>query len=234
MNPSLLDKSLAENVKVEDATAAAVAAQAQIAALQAALASQQRQAAAQEAEKLQLQLQLLTVADAAEARAESLREAYEQAAAEAAAAREQAEQAAREAQPVQPMAQPMATEQTLVRLKLRGRFYDPNYRPRPVIIPLADGWLPEGCKLLHGVVPGHSLSTELLKLKLLMEAAPPDEKRPIRSGQPDLRRKQLKQEAGGLPISRDFMLPALAEAGELVGRRPPTEVNVIESEPGCK
>ena len=85
MNPSLLDKSLAENVKVEDATAAAVAAQAQIAALQAALASQQRQAAAQEAEKLQLQL--LTVADAAEARAESLREAYEQAAAEAAAAR---------------------------------------------------------------------------------------------------------------------------------------------------
>ena len=61
MNPALLDKSLAADVKVEDTTIAAAAAQVQIAALQAALASQQRQAAAQEEEKLQLQMQLLTV-----------------------------------------------------------------------------------------------------------------------------------------------------------------------------
>ena len=74
MNPALLDKSLAADVKVEDTTIAAAAAQAQIAALQAALASQQRQAAAQEEEKLLLQMELLTVADAAEAKAQNLRE----------------------------------------------------------------------------------------------------------------------------------------------------------------
>ena len=237
MNPALLDKSLAADVKVEDTTIAAAAAQAQIAALQAALASQQRQAAAQEEEKLLLQMELLTVADAAEAKAQNLREAYEQAAAEAAAAREQAEQAAREAQQVQPVAQPMDAERpeiALVRLKLRGRFYDPNYHPKPVIIPLADGWLPAGCKMLHGVLHGHKLTNQLLKLMQLMEEAPAEEKKAIRSGQPDLRRKQLKKEAAELEICRQFMLPALEEAGELAGRLLPTECNVIQSEPDCK
>ena len=91
--------------------------------------------------------------------------------------------------------------------------------------------LPPGCMLIDCVVPDWALWQEQVALEKLLEDGTPQ---PIRAGQTDNKRIQLRRPADNLFIYNAYIQPALLGAGELRGREPIDEINIIKSLEGCK
>ena len=128
---------------------------------------------------------------------------------------------------------PFDPEPKRLRLKLRGAFSDvaPCKSIHESISVATE--LPAGCRLIEGVIPDWALLAEQAKLEQLL-ADNQKEVKPIKAGQPDSKRLQLRRAAGSLEIYQKWMQPALLGAGELSGRDPIEEVNIIQSLPGCR